>query len=422
MRIAVIGGGVSGLMAGWLLQRDHEVVLFEAAASAGGHARTLEVQQGERTIAVDTGFIVFNRENYPVLTALFEHLGVPVKESNMSFAVSLDDGRDEYATVPTARLFASWRNLLSLRHWRMVADILRFNREARSLLARSDSLSLRDYLQEEGYSSSFRDRYLIPMAAAIWSAPPSQILDFPARSLVHFFSNHGLLNPEGRRQWFTVDGGSREYVNRLLADFAGEVRCNAPVQSVKPVGQGFELLSEANRPEYFDQVIFACHTNQTLAILAEHASDAERSVLSAIEYKSNRVILHSDPAFMPKNRRCWQSWVYLKENQLDGQPAMSMTYWMNSLQSLESDKPLLVTLNPEREPAADLIEDIWETGHPVFNQAAMDSQHRLHEIQGVRGLWFCGAWAGYGFHEDGAASAVKVAEALNCQMPWARAA
>ena len=408
------------MVASWLLSRDHEVVLFEADSRPGGHARTLDVGEGSEKVAVDTGFIVFNYETYPVLTRIFDRLGVPVKKSSMSFGVSLDNGADEYGTVPSWRVFSSWKNVFSTRHWRMLRDIKRFESEAVRILEQDLQLSLGEYLAQENYSDSFRDRFLIPMASSIWSTAPSRILDFPAISLIRFFDNHGLLQASGRKQWYTVEGGSREYVQRLLADFDGELRLNSPVTGVSTESGGIGLNwgGEQAGEETFDQVIFACHSDQALNMLKDDP-DAERfDLLSNIRYQQNRVLLHSDSRFMPKNRKCWQSWVYLKESRSGSNLVTSMSYWMNNLQSLVSPKPLLVTLNPEHEPEPALLHDEWHTGHPQYTSQAVDAQKRLNSVQGRDGLWFCGAWTGYGFHEDGARSALSVAQAMGVQAPW----
>lgn len=424
MRIAVIGSGVSGLVAAWLLQKEHEVVIFEAENCPGGHARTLDVQDGEDSVAVDTGFIVFNYETYPVLTRLFDLLKVPVKKSSMSFGVSLNNGRDEYGTVPTWRVFSSPRNLVSRRHWRTLKDIQRFARNAPALLESGQDISLGEYLRQEGYSEAFRDRFLIPMAASIWSTAASRVLEFPARSLVSFLQNHGLLEASDRKQWYTVDGGSREYVNRLLASFGGELRLGCPVTEVSALAFGengrlrVKFGGQNSGSESFDQVIFACHTDQALSILQGDSRTERQELLQAIPYQNNRVLLHSDSRLMPRNRKCWQSWVYRRENSQGGESLTSMSYWMNNLQSLVTRKPLLVTLNPEVEPQREALHDEWHTGHPQYRDGAMDAQSRLDSIQGQDGFWFCGAWTGYGFHEDGARSGLKVANALGVLAPW----
>lgn len=412
MRIAVIGSGVSGLVAAWLLQSDqNQITLIEKSDTPGGHARTLRVCEGEREIAVDTGFIVFNKENYPLLTALFDQLQVPVKPSSMSFAVSLKGGSVEYATVPVWRLFSPLRNLFSFKHWQMLRDMFRFNREARSLPIES-TLSIGEFLDRGGYSQAFCERYLLPMAASIWSTAITQVREFPARTLVDFFNNHGLMNPEKKRQWYTVDGGSREYVNRLLQAFSGDLVLGKGVTSLRRLTKGVELQFEDGSVELFDQVVMACHSDQALRILGDAATADERSLLSQIRYQPNRVVLHSDESFMPRNKRCWQSWVYLQETRADGSPAVSMSYWMNNLQSLQSERPLIVTLNPERQPDPQLTHDLWDTAHPLFDQSAITAQRELANIQGVDRVWYCGAWTAFGFHEDGARSAYQVASML----------
>jgi len=417
LRIAVVGSGISGLVASYLLQQKHEVTLFEKNASIGGHTRTIEVSEGDVQIPVDTGFIVFNRENYPTLCALFDELSVPTKDSCMSFGVSLDGGATEYGTVPMRNIFAQSRNWLSPKHWQMLFDIKRFNREAEALLDSPDNPSLGEFLDENAYSTAFINRFLVPMAASIWSTSPTDIRAFPAKHLVRFFVNHGLLDSEGRRQWSTVEGGSREYLKRLLKAFTGEIRTSVNIEKIQRKGSHIELVFSDGQSEAYDQAVLACHSDQALGLLGDIATEAEKSILGSIRYQANEVILHSDRSLMPKNRKCWQSWNYLSESNKNGEKRVCLSYWMNRLQSIESAQPLFVSLNPDRRPSSAQIKDVWNTAHPIFDQAAIDAQGRLGEIQGQDRIWYAGAWQGYGFHEDGAYSGLKVAQAMGCDLP-----
>lgn len=418
MRIAVVGSGVSGLVSAYLLQQKHEVTLLEKNDRLGGHSRTLKVSEQGRDIAVDTGFIVFNRETYPTLWPLFEHLKVPIKASDMSFGVSLDDGRVEYGTVPLKALFAQRRRLFSQKHWRMLSDIQRFNREALDLLEGDSEPSLGEFLKDKGYGKPFAQRFILPMAASIWSSAPSEIMAFPAKHLIRFFANHGLLDPQHRKQWFTVDGGSQEYIDRLVADFRGEIQTAVQIDRVERSANSAMIYYKDGNEQEFDAIVLACHSDQSLKLLAESASPLEKKVLGDLRYQENEVILHSDKSLMPKNKKCWQSWNYISESGAYGEPRVCLSYWMNRLQSIQSDKPLIVSLNPERRPEASLTHDVWHTEHPIFDQKAIDAQSQIEHIQGRDRIWFAGAWQSFGFHEDGAISGLKVARALGCELPW----
>lgn len=418
MRIAVVGSGISGLVSAYLLQQKHQVTLLEKNDRLGGHTRTLIVAADGRDIPVDTGFIVFNRETYPTLWSLFEHLDVPKKISDMSFGVSLDNGRIEYGTVPLKALFAQKHRLFSQKHWRMLSDIRRFNCEALDLLKSDGKPSLGEFLEANGYSEPFIHRFILPMAASIWSSAPSEIMAFPAKHLIHFFDNHGLLDPQHRKQWFTVDGGSQEYINRLVADFKGEIETGVRIERVERSPEGVLIRHENGTAERFEAVVLACHSDQSLSLLGSSASTREKKVLGDLRYQANEVILHSDESLLPRNKRCWQSWNYISESDIYGEPRVCLSYWMNRLQSIQSNEPLIVSLNPERRPQASLIHDIWHTEHPIFDQAAIDAQRQVADIQGKDRIWFAGAWQSFGFHEDGAASGLRVARALGCRLPW----
>ncbi|RYE29443.1 MAG: FAD-dependent oxidoreductase [Hyphomicrobiales bacterium] len=418
MRIAVIGAGISGLSAAWLLGQAHDVVLFEAEPRLGGHANTVRVAGASGETAVDTGFIVYNEATYPNFIALMDHLRVATQPTEMSFAVSLDDGRLEYSGTSVAGLFAQRSNLVRPRFWAMLQDITRFYRNAsRDVLSGvADGISLGDYLAAGGYGAAFRDDHLLPMAAAIWSAPCSEILSYPAAAFLRFHHNHGLLQITDRPVWRTVTGGSSTYVERLRAAFAGEVRSGAPVRQVRR-GANDVVLTGDGWTETFDQVVFACHADQTLAMLAD-ASPREAEALGAFRYSRNRAVLHGDEALMPKRRRAWASWNHIGHR---AQPdaACAVTYWMNRLQGLPEAQSFFVTLNPPDTLRDDTIlhEEVYE--HPLFDAGALDAQERLWSLQGTRRSWFCGAYFGSGFHEDGLQAGLAVAEALGgVRRPW----
>lgn len=420
MKIAVVGGGISGMAAAYLLNRHHDVWVYEKDAQMGGHARTVDVALPERKVPVDMGFIVFNRRNYPNLTGLFDHLEVPVAKSDMSFGVSINDGWLEYGTLRLTDIFAQKRNFLRLNFLRMIYDILRFNRQALGYAGSNPSASLEDCLHQLQMSDWFREYYLLAMAGAIWSSPVGSMRQFPAQTLINFFENHGLLSLADPIQWYTVKGGSREYVRRLTQSFEPKIRYGCGVQAIRRLpGGGVELRDSQGQWDRFDQVVLGCHTDQSLAMMQD-ASDEERGLLSAIAYQPNRVVLHSDQSFMPKRRSAWSSWVYLSQTKDSALPksgqSEQLSYWMNNLQPLDSEKNFFVTLNPARQPEQAHSEEVFD--HPVFDRRAIEAQGDLHRIQGRNGIWYCGAWQGHGFHEDGLVSGMRVAQQLGADVPW----
>ncbi|MCX7380114.1 MAG: FAD-dependent oxidoreductase [Alphaproteobacteria bacterium] len=416
-RIAVVGTGIAGLSAAWLLSRHHEVTVYEAAARIGGHSHTVVTPEG---IAVDMGFIVYNEANYPNLTALFAHLGVATLASDMSFAVSLDGGGLEYNGTDIPGLFAQRRNLIRPRFIRMVRDILRFYRSAPAHVAElwETMEPLGTYLDRHGYSADFQHDHLLPMAAAIWSTPCAEMRAYPAAAFLRFCANHGLLQVNDRPQWRTVAGGSREYVRRLAAPLAGRILTGRPVRAILRDAAGAEVHDASGECRRFDQVILATHAHDALAVLPD-ADRAEQALLGAFRPSMNRAVLHSDRSLMPRRERVWASWNYSGRSEAGADTRLPcVTYWMNHLQSLPGP-PLFMTLNPSRDPAPGSV--IHETGfnHPAFDATALRAQRELWTLQGVRRTWFAGAWFGAGFHEDGLQAGLAVAEAIGgVRRPW----
>ena len=413
-KIAVIGGGISGMGAALSLSQNHEVTLFEPRTRLGGHART-KMAGPKRDIPVDTGFMVFNYKNYPNLNALFEQLEVPVKRSNMTFAVSLDDGRFEYGLQNLGRIFADPANAVSPRFWRMLKEVLSFNKTAHNYLDRPET-TLGALKQELGLSDDFLHRYLGPLAGAIWSTSSEDMLKFPAQTLIRFFENHGLLSASGGPLWYTPDGGSKIYVEKLesrLRRQGAHIRLNTGVNSVRRSSGGVKVFAEGNEPENFDDVIFACHSDQALKILADPTTDEQR-IIGSIRYKKNDVILHCDTRQMPRRRACWSSWTYVGRS--GDRSNNSFTYWMNLLQAIPNETPVFVTLNPQKPIAPECIYDATTLAHPQYDLPAIKAQKELPAIQGANNTWFCGAYTRYGFHEDGLASGYAVADLLNGRM------
>lgn len=417
--VAVIGSGISGLGAAWLLSQRHEVTLFEREPRAGGHSNTIDVATAGRPVPVDTGFIVYNEQSYPNLVALFEHLEAPTAATSMSFAVSLDGGRYEYSGSGLAGLFGQPSNLLRPGHWRMAADALRFFRQARALLGATDTAgpSLGQYLTSNGYSRSFIDFHILPMAAAIWSTPSADVMAFPAASFVRFFDNHGLLQARHQPVWRTVIGGSREYVRRILNSMPARTRLGSPATGIERSANGV-VVTSTDGQQRFDACVVATHADDALALLKDPTVD-ERTLLGAFRYTANRAVLHGDPSFMPQRRRLWSSWNYLGSR--NGQDCtLSLSYWMNNLQPLgDRCKDLFVTLNSPREITPSQVIGSFDYAHPMFDQAAMAAQRKLWLLQGQRRTWFCGSYFGYGFHEDGLQAGLAVAEDIGgVRRPW----
>ncbi len=415
MKIAIIGTGISGLGAAYLLHPQHDITVYEKDTRLGGHSRTVDISIDGRTIPVDTGFIVFNDRNYPLLNGLFRHLGVSIQKSDMSFGASIGNAYLEYGSKD---MFAQRRNLLRPAYWRMLWDILRFNRQAAAYLQRPDDITLAQCLDELRMGDWFRRYYLQAMGAAIWSCSIETILKFSARNFIQFFHNHGLLTVNGHPQWYTVTGGSRVYVEKLVAGFRDRIRLGCGIKSVTRTGDGVIVSDMQGATDTYDHVIFACHGDQALALLADASAD-EQKILKAFTYQKNRAVLHGDASLMPQKRGAWASWVYLSEQQRDQNPSVSLTYWMNNLQNLPTDRHVFVTLNPGRMPADDLIYDQHDFDHPVFTRETAHAQQQIDTIQNVNRVSFCGAHLRYGFHEDGLLSAVKISTSLGVDIPWA---
>jgi len=420
LKIAIVGAGISGMSATWLLSQRHEVTLYEAEGRLGGHSHTVDAPTGRGPQPVDMGFIVYNEPCYPNLTALFDHLGVPTKPSNMGFSVSMDAGRMEYGGDNLPALFAQWRNLVRPDFWAMLADLTRFYREAptHACALEADMTSLGDYLNAQGYGRAFQDDHLIPQAAAIWSASTNDIRDYPAAAFIRFCENHGLLKIFNRPLWRTVDGGSRAYVSRLTEAYADRVRLGAAVVGIRRAPDGVLVRDSRGGVERYDHVVVATHADEGLALL-DDATSPEKVLLGAFGYSRNEAVLHSDPSLMPRRRKTWSAWNYVGRTRTGGAQALCVTYWMNRLQSLPADSPLFVTLNPIHAPDPARVIRAESYMHPLFNAAAMRAQRELWRLQGQGGVWWCGSYFGAGFHEDGLQSGLAVAEALGgVRRPW----
>jgi hypothetical protein len=425
MRIAVIGTGIAGNAAAWTLSKRYPVTVYEREIRPGGHSHTISVDYDGTPIAVDIGFIVYNELNYPDLTAMFDHLGVETVESRMSFAVTADGGRFEWKGggdgwwETATGLFAQPRNLLAPSYLWMLRDILTFNRQSIEDYAagRLAGLSLGEYFRRRKFAPRLLSDYLGPMGAAIWSTPARDMLDFPAENFVAFFSNHRLLQYD-RPVWRTVKGGSRNYVEKLTDAFRDCIRLGCAVTSIERKARGVVVTDSHGSSETYDHVVIAAHSDQALKMLAD-ADERERSVLGAIGYSPNTIYLHRDTRLMPRRRRVWGAWNFLRwPRQGAAVNDVAVTYWMNELQGIDKSKPLFVSLNPPFEPDPALTFGRYICEHPQYDAAAFAAQRRLEDIQGKRHTWFCGAWTGYGFHEDGLRSALSVAEALGATAPW----
>lgn len=413
-RIAVVGSGIAGLASAWLLSHRHDVTLFEAADRLGGHTHTHRVTWQGRDYDIDTGFIVCSRANYPLFTRMLDSLGVETQPTTMSFALRNERTGLEYNATTTAGLFVQKRRLLSPRHWRMIGDILRFYREAPALLAQDGpGPTIGEYLAAGRYSAGFGEDHLLPMACALWSSPTAQVREFPAKYLVAFMANHRMMQVDDRPQWLVVRGGSRRYVDALMRRWNVKVRTACPVRRISRDTAGVLLAHDAGS-ERFDQVVLACHADQSLALL-DDARDAERSVLGAMRYQANETVLHTDARQLPRDRRAWAAWNAIVPAGDDSECTVS--YCMNLLQSLDAPVPFVVTLNRTAaiDPGRVLARMTYH--HPVYTHESVAAQARKPQIDGVDRTWYAGAYWGWGFHEDGMRSAVGVARALGVEWP-----
>lgn len=415
LEIAVVGSGIAGLSAAWLLAGRHNVTVYEIDRRLGGHSNTVLAPTEGASIPVDTGFIVYNEATYPNLTALFRHLGVETEATDMSFSVSIDGGRLEYAGSDLPGLFAQRTNILRPRFYAMIADLLRFYRRAPRDIGRLDGMTLAAYLDANRYGRAFREDHLYPMAAAIWSTPAADVGAYPAEAFIRFCDNHGLLNLRDRPQWRTVKGGSRAYVSQLAEPLKGRVMLGRDVKIVERSAAGVVIEDGASQRR-FDKVLVACHADQALGVI-KAPTKAERRILGAFRYSRNRAVLHCDPCLMPERRAAWSAWNYLATSDRSSGP--SVTYWMNRLQHIDPAIPLFVTLNPFVEPRRDRVYSELVYEHPLFDQPAIEAQKELWSLQGVGNVWFAGAHFGAGFHEDGLQAGLAAAEAMgSARRPW----
>lgn len=419
-KIAVIGSGISGLSCAWLLNQNHQVTLYEKDDRLGGHSNTVSFDHQGQKINVDTGFIVFNPKNYPNLVKFFEHLNVETCETEMSFAVSVNNGELEYSGSGLAGLLAQKSNIVRPSFWRMVSQILRFYRQSDQLIHHKDlaTLSLGQLLEQQGYQKEFIYNHLLPMGAAIWSTPVEKMLNYPASSFMQFCQNHGLLQISDRPQWRTVIDGSKQYVDKIAAELAGQIKLNSRIHRI--IRQTDQVIIEdihGNR-QYYDDIVLACHSDQALKLL-QQPTEKEQALLSQFPYRRNKAYLHLDSSLMPQRKSCWSSWNYLSEHSSAKDQQVSVTYWMNRLQPLKTKTPIFVSLNPIREPERGSIIRSFFYDHPEFGYHSQQHQKQLWSLQGQHRTWFCGAYFGYGFHEDGIQSGLAVAEQLGgTTRPW----
>lgn len=423
-KIAVVGSGITGLGCTWLLSKAHDVTLFEKDDRLGGHANTVRVDLNGDTVDVDTGFIVYNPVNYPNLVALFDHLDVESCDTDMSFAVSLNNGALEYSGSGLDGVFAQRRNLFRPSFLKMIADLLRFYRESENLLQQTEieAMTLGELLNRHGYGKHFIYDHLLPMGAAIWSTPVDQMLEYPANSFLRFCSNHGLVQLNDRPQWRTVVGGSHRYVEKIAETLGDRIRLNSHIHRILRQNNEVIIEDRHGRREYFDDIVLACHSDQALKLLAD-PTEQESNLLSHFPYARNQAFLHTDVRLMPKRRKVWSSWNYMAERSNAGtsrqEHQVAVSYWMNRLQPLNTEHDLFVSLNPLQAPEEGSILRSFFYDHPQFTRHALTNQRLLWALQGQRNTWFCGAYFGYGFHEDGLQSGLAVAEQLGgIPRPW----
>jgi len=420
MRIAVIGSGIGGISAAWLLSPHHHVDVYEAEDYLGGHTRTLDITAGGQTFPVDTGFMVFNRRTYPNMTRFFERLGVRAHDADMSFSARVEDIDMEWSGTDLNTVFAQRKNIANPQFLRMLADVVRFSKNADRLIADPTvaGLTLGQLLDREGYSAAFRDWYLVPMGSAIWSTPPGEMLSYPAHTFLHFCDNHGLLHIFGKPLWLSVDGGAATYTRLAVNSLSGEAYTSEPVEQVQRTATGVEVTTP-RRTEGYDIAIIAAHPPEARKMLGDTMTPAERDVLGAFNFWQNDVALHTDRSFLPRSKRAWASWNWFSSSAAPSDARLVLSYQINTLQNLPSSAPTVIeTLNAHRRPDPSSIIRELKFEHPMFTNPAIQAQHRLESIQGVDRIYYSGAWTRYGFHEDGMLSGVRIAEAIGADLPW----
>ncbi len=412
MKIAIIGSGISGLVVGNSLFQDHDIDLFESNTYVGGHTNTINVEVARKRYSIDTGFIVFNNWTYPNFIKLIEKSGVQYQKTDMGFSVSSEPDNLEYSGSSVGALFAQKRNLFRPSHYRMLLEILRFNKEAPKILtANGDRRTLGDYLLQNKYSRYFIDNYIVPMGSAIWSTDPADMFDFPAQTFIRFFSNHGLLSVNNRPTWYVIKGGSSSYVKKLIKPFSEKIKLNTPVKFVDRSSGSVRIVTANGKSHFYDKVFFACHSDQALAMLKDPSKE-EKQILGNIRYQHNEAVLHTDTSLLPKRRSAWAAWNYhigKKSNRV------VLTYNMNILQNFKSETDFCVTLNNTEAIAPEKVMYRVDYEHPVFDQAAINAQSRWSDISGRNNSFYCGAYWGYGFHEDGVNSALRAVRLFNEQ-------
>ena len=415
--IAVVGSGIAGMSAAWLLSQAQNVTVFEREPRLGGHSNTVEVVQNGQKFSVDTGFIVYNEFNYPNLTELFRYLKVDTSESDMSFAVSLESGSFEFGSRNLNSIFGQRSNVLRTKFWRIIKDIRRFCKNSEKFLTcniEKDKLELREFLSQGEYSEEFVSYFILPMGAAIWSTKVNEMFEQPALTFLRFFESHGLMRLTNRIPWRTVVGGSKNYIEKLTANYSDKLRLAQGVRWVKRHNKSVEICDVAGKISKFDKLIFATHADQALSLLSD-SDPLEKSLLGAFRYTNNLILLHSDKKLMPKRQQVWSSWNFLGSSE----SGVNVTYWMNSLQSIDKQFPIFVSVNPHITPNQSLTHNTIDYRHPLFDYSAWQAQKRLWQLQNHRNTWYCGSYFGYGFHEDALQSGLAVAEELGgIQRPW----
>jgi len=417
-KIAIIGSGISGLSAAWLLSKDHDVTVYEKNNYAGGHANTVKVSTDDGDVFVDTGFIVFNKKNYLNLTELFKKLNVKIHNTIMSFSLSVDNGSYEYSGSGALGYFGQFSNIINPYHWYLLYEVNRFFSNAENNVKKySKDITIGSFLENEKYSQIFIKRHILPMGAAIWSSDPNEMLNYPAHNFIAFYANHGMLNFKNRPSWNTVFNGSKNYISKIISNSDFDLKLNTAIKKIKRNSKGVEIIDINNNTVNFDHVVLASHADQSLGLLADPSKN-EKEILSAFRYQKNTAVLHKDEKQMPKRKKLWSSWNYLKKNHKNSEK-LSVTYWLNNLQELKTTQELFITINPIHRIPIDLIINQYIYEHPIFDNKAIKSQELLSRIQGIDNTWYCGSYMGYGFHEDGIKSGLNVAELLGSRKrPW----